>query len=344
MIKSPDPLATRSVLADWIELTCFVRKHGVGEGDLDSLLRLASDNDRERIQLSAGVVLEEEIAETFREALTSRVAEELAFRKDCLGIDYPFVVHQNPLRLNLRPNLNSTSHSVYLFMLLMSCARSKILSNSADVKRIIDSGRVLFHLCASFGVLGLLHEGQTFWFGFPRPDKSTFATALEKLSDKLGYSKPLKPPPAGFSTDAKDDQIDVVGWRSFGDRRAGTLVIVCQAATGENWDSKSVKAHLNAFTDWFERAPYRTAMPSLAIPFPCHHDIDDRDDEDYDSAVFNILQRQNDHHGVILDRLRITVAINSILNDDARLKKVGGFTSIEVFDDWIARIAPAILA
>jgi hypothetical protein len=342
VINSPDPLSTRSLLADWIELTSFVRQRPAGAGDLESLLRLSSDDDRERVLLIAGIVVEEEIAETRREALLSRVAEELDFRRSSLGADYPFIVDGDPLRVSLRPHINSTSHSAYLFMLLMSCARDHLLPKNSAVQTIIDNGRTLFHLCASFGVSGLLQDGHTFWFGFPRPNKSNFSNALAQLAEKLGFSKPKTPPPAGLPVAAKDDQVDVIGWRPFGDRRIGTLVVICQAATGDDWDGKSVVSHLGAFTDWFERAPYRTAMPSLAVPFPCHHEIDDREDEDYDQAVFNALQRLNGRHGVVLDRLRITESIAPILGNPIRIARVGGFSNINVFDQWIRRLKPQL--
>lgn len=343
MIASPDPSASRSALADWLELTAFLCGRAAGSGDLDSLLRLNSDNDRERIP-APGEPLEEEIAETKREALQSRVAEEVGFRKEALGAEYPFDVSQNPLRLSLSNNKNGTSHDAYLFMLLMTGYRDNLFKSDTHVVSTIGAGRTLFHICASLGVAGLIKDGRTFWFGWPRPNKASFSVALEQLASELGFSKAKTPPPPGLPNAAKDDQIDVVGWRAFGDKRTGTLVVICQAATGNDWDGKSVVPHLSAFTDWFDRAPYRRATACLAVPFPVHHEVDDREGEDYDEAVFIALQRLNGRHGVMLDRLRITESITPVIDRPGVTAAVGGYVGTDVFDAWIQRLIPELAA
>lgn len=339
MISSPGPDATRSALADWLELTAFLRERTVGSGDLDSLLRLYSDNDRERI--NGDEPLEEEIAETKREALIARVAEEISFRERTLESDYPFEVIGDPLRIKLRDSQNSTSHPAYLFMLLMTGFKDGWLpSTGTMLVSKIGKGRTLFHHCASFGVAGLLEDGHTCWFGWPRPDKTPFALALESLCSRLGFGRPKNPPPPGLPTRAKDDQIDVVGWRAFRDKRNSTLLIICQAATGDDWSQKSVRSHMGAFTEWFERSPYKVAMSSLAVPFTVHHEVDDFDGEDYDEAVFNALQRLNHQHGVVLDRLRITECIPSIIARGNATTRVGGFVTMDVLKDWIDNLKP----
>lgn len=343
MIISPSPDASRSALADWLELTAVLRNRAVGSGDLESLLRLNSDNDRERI--AAGEEpLEEEIAETRRDALLARVAEEIGFRERTLGDDYPFAVSGDPLRLACREEINDTSHKAYLFMLLMTAFKDHMLPTSQAIVSRVGQGRTLFHHCASIGVAGLLKDGHTFWFGWPRPNKANFATALEELCGRLGFGRAKKPPPAGLPDAAKDDQIDVVGWRAFRDKRNGTLLLICQAATGNDWDSKSVVPHLGAFTEWFDRAPYKVASASLAVPFTVHHEVDDREGEDYEEAVFNALQRLNYRHGVVLDRLRITESVAPVIASGDAGARVGGFIGLAVLSNWIEELKPELAA
>ena len=343
MISSPAPDASRSALADWLELTALLRSRVAGSGDLESLLRLNSDNDRELVATGEEPI-EEEIAETKRDALLARVSEEISFRERSLGSDYPFEVSGDPLRIAVRPTLNTTSHPAYVFMLMMTGLKDKLFPTSPAIVSRTGRGRTLFHLCASIGVAGVLKDGHTYWFGFPRPDKSIFANALQDLCTRLGFGRAKNPPPPGLPTAAKDDQIDVVGWRAFRDKRNGTLLIICQAATGNDWDTKSVKPHLGAFTDWFDQSPYREAMPSLAVPFPVHHEVDDRDGEDYEEAVFNALQRLNHRHGVVLDRLRITESVFPVTADDQAEERIGGYTGINVLVDWIDQLKPELAA
>ncbi len=343
IISSPAPDASRSSLADWLEITAFLRNRAVGSGNLDSLLRLNSDNDRELVA-QAGELMEEEIAETKRDALFARVSEEISFREKALGADYPFEVSGDPLRLSVKPSLNETSHIAYLFMLLMTGFKDGFFPKSAAITSRLSAGRTLFHLCASIGVAGVLNDGHTFWFGWPRPDKAAFSAALEQLCDRLGFGRPKIPPPPGLPVKAKDDQIDVIGWKAFRDKRNGTLLIVCQAATGNDWDTKSVVPHLEAFTDWFERSPYRNATASLAVPFTVHHEVDDRDGEDYDEAVFHALQRLNSRHGVVLDRLRITESVVTVTTTADASARVGGFSSMNVLADWMSQLQPELAA
>jgi hypothetical protein len=343
IISSPDLTAPRSVLADWIEITALLRERAAGAGDLDSLYRLNSDDDRRRRHLDDGVA-EEEIVELAREELSSRVGEEIEFRARALGELYPFTVVSNPFRVTVRREANSTAHSAYLFMLLMSANHYGFLPANREIRASIDFGRRLFHICASIGVAGLLRRGKTYWFGFPRPDKSNFANALADLSTKIGYAKAFAPAPAGLPVAAKDDQVDVIGWRAYGDRRIGTMVVVCQAATGDDWDSKSVQHHLQAFLDWFERVPYRQAMGSLAVPFPGHHEVDEPVGDTFETALSNALSRLNSRHGVVLDRLRITESIPALVGEGNGWEDVAGHAEVRTLQEWIDRITPQLHA
>ena len=344
MITGPEPSASRSRIADWLELTSLLRGRSAGSGDLDSLLRMNSDNDRLRTVVGDGGQLENEIAEQDREELSSRVGDEIVFRAATLGGSYPFEVDSDPLKISLKRVCNDSSHAAYIFMLLMSAARDSLLPKSASIIRKIDEGRRLFHLCACFGVAGLLFEGHAYWFGFPRPEKTGFAVALTVLSKLLGYSIPLEPPPAGLPTRPKDDQVDIIGWRAFSDRRIGTLFIICQAATGDDWDGKSVYAHLGAFLDWFDRGPYRLAMPSLAIPFPVYHEVEEPSNErdDYEKATFNALQRLNGRHGVVLDRLRIVECVDPIARDPVAVARLHGAIELSALSSWISELKPEL--
>lgn len=160
----------------------------------------------------------------------------------------------------------------------------------------------------------------------------------------MGYAKAFDPAPAGLPVAAKDDQVDVIGWRVYGDRRIGTMVVVCQAATGEDWDSKSVVGHLQAFLDWFQQKPYRLAMGSLAVPFPGHHEVDEPEEGAFETALSNALSRLSSRHGVVLDRLRITESIPALVGDENGWEDVAGHAEVDTLQEWIDRITPQLHA
>jgi hypothetical protein len=63
MISSPDLKASRSRIADWLELRALFSEHGAGAADVASVLRLASDDHRLREVDETGSVVEEEITD-----------------------------------------------------------------------------------------------------------------------------------------------------------------------------------------------------------------------------------------------------------------------------------------
>jgi hypothetical protein len=102
-----------------------------------------------------------------------------------------------------------------------------------------------------------------------------------------------------FSSDTKDEDVDIVAWRSFEDRRPSQVMIFLQCATGRHWKDKATDLSLD---EW--RSCIAWAAPPLrgfAFPFVCS-----------DRAEWRRLSGQG---GVLLDRLRIA----SLVRDDPRL-------------------------
>lgn len=341
MISSPDLAETRSRLADWLELRALFSEHGAGDADLRSIARLTSDDHRDREVDEVGDIVEEEILDQGVEDTLSRVAEEIAHREASYGVDYPFNIAK-PFHVELKPmNELSEANWTYLFLLLLSGQRDKALPSSPRLDALIRSGRVLFHVCASIGVAGLLRNGRTVWFGFPRPDGTSFLNALTSVCEKLGFGKAKTAVPPGLPVQAQDDGIDVIGWRPYRDGRPGGLLVLCQAATGDNWDGKSVLPMVGTFRSWFDREPYSKATGSIALPFPAHHEVIEDVTAGFDAAVHGALHRTQNKHGVIIDRCRIVEAVPDILQDQHR-EHVGGIEKLPELERWVRDAISAV--
>lgn len=339
MIASPDAGETRSRLADWIELQAMVSSHGAGQSDIKRLARLESDAPRERDAEG----LEEEILESSVEELLDRIAQEIDFRAQALGTEYAFEVHR-PFRIILKPAADlTTSHWTYLFLLLLTGETAHALPKSDELSKLIGSGRTLFHACASIGVAGILRNAETVWFGWPRPhaDVAKFSAALQDLCRKMGWGAPKDPPPPGLPSNPKDDGIDIVGWRRYRDRRNGTMVVLCQAATGNNWDEKSVLTHVGAFRQWFATEIYSHAMGAIALPFPAHHELGEYPESGYESARLNYMHRKEAQHGVLIDRLRIVEAVHDVSQGGAT-DVIGGYDKIPELKIWVEQVLAAM--
>jgi len=336
MISSPDLMNSRSRLADWVELRALFSDHGAGEADLASIGRLTSDNHRDREVDETGSVTEEEILESDLEETLVRVSEEVGERLLALNTEYPFNVITQPFRLILKEVRHfSPAHWTYLFLLLMSAQRDKALPSSSRLEQLVRNGRTLFHACASIGVAGLLRNGHTFWFGSPRPDGANFLTALEQLCHEIGYGKAKDAVPPGLPVHAQDDYIDVIGWPRSRKQRYGNLIVLCQAATGANWDAKSIIPHIQAFKAWFDLHPYAMATASIALPFPAHHEVLEHPEQGFEAALHNALNRIENRNGVLIDRLRIVEAVSDVNSDQASRGKVAGVEQIAALEDWV---------
>jgi hypothetical protein len=342
VISSPDLTDTRSRLADWLELRAVFSNNGAGEADLLSIARLTSDDHRDRESDESGIVVEEEILDREPEQVLARVSDEVGHRTQSLGSDYPFTIDR-PFRLTLKPFSEMIEgHWTYLFLLLLSAQRDKALPTSEKIAELTRRGRVLFHACASIGVAGLLRNGGTFWFGSPRPDGMPFLQALAAVCEKLGYGKAKDHVPAGLPTQPQDDGIDVIGWRQFRDARNGGLLVLCLAATGNNWDEKSVIGAVETFRAWFDREPYAKATGSIAVPFPANHDVGEHPIQGYEVAVHNALHRSQSKHGVLIDRCRIVEAVVDVVADTRNASAVGGLDKLAELERWVRETINAV--
>lgn len=342
MISSPDLTNTRSRLADWLELRAIFSNNGAGEADLLSIARLTSDDHRDREIDDSGAVLEEEILDQEPESVLARVSDEIGHRAEILKDEYPFLVTL-PFRLSLKPfNELTAPQWTYLFLLLLSGQRDKALPTSDRIAELVRKGRVLFHACASVGVAGLLRNGGTIWFGSPRPDGLSFLQALASVCERLGYGKAKATIPAGLPTRPQDDGIDVIGWRQFRDARNGGLLVICQAATGDNWDEKSVIGAVETFRAWFDRELYAKATASIALPFPANHDVPEHPLEGYEAAVHTALHRSQYKHGVLIDRCRIVESVVDVMADKKNADAVGGLDKLLELEQWVRETIEAV--
>jgi len=339
LITAPGKNSTRSAIADWLEIRALLgfdsgssivmavastegEDHGIDEDDLDEDTEI-------------------EIAESGLENELDAVAYELGFRSDALGDMYPFEYAALPsghFGLTLKMVEDNQAHQMYIFMLLISAARDKRISlPDKDLVPFMSQAGTLFHVCASIGVAGLMHSGRTFWFGFPRPDGSNFLNALKNLSDRLAFSKPKSRIPIGMSGQAKDEEIDIVGWRPFVDNRLGGLLVLCQAASGNNWSAKSIISAVPSFSKtFFNQGPYGYGVGAMAMPFMAHHEVElaSKDiDEDFEEACYNRLWKTHSGFGVILDRIRIVQATRDVFDRADHTDAVAG---IEKYPDVIA--------
>jgi hypothetical protein len=312
MIDLFDPKDTRSVIADWVELTALASSRGIASwADLVRSQQVRDDADHvvERDDVS-GEDLDGEITDSRVEELAFDVGGELQYRAETLGQFYPFEFSLVRSKWTLRRRSVQAEGTMsaaltYTTCLLISGFRRRMLQspNTAHTNTIADCMQRLSHLVAAEIVGGHAH-----WFGWPRPDSTTTMRAgLEALVEKFGQGVIKADDPEWASGYEKDGGVDIVAWRRFRDGRPGSVVVYGQVASGLDWPDKPISAEsLKAkFNDWFVNEPSVHYLPATFIPFMQHDDCVPRKSQSYEQVMMGKARQNEIMHGLVIDRLRL---------------------------------------
>lgn len=312
MIEQYQKGATRSQIADWIELEALVSKRRrFSWADLVKGQGIEADQDHgvEPDPLS-GELLEEEITNGKLELFVSELGDELQFRSESLGHRYPFEFSTRSGRWMLESkrieDINvSAPQLTYVACLLMSSIRHKTLRSPgvAHVKKMEECMQRL-----SWYLAGLIVGGESHWFGYPRPNKATtMRQAITKLLEEIRQGRIRDDDPEWTTGHEHDGGIDIIAWRSFLDGRPGSLVLYGQVASGDNWiikpvSDEGVKAN---FHSWFLDEPTSHFLPATFIPFMQHDGCKPKSGQSFETAAYAKALHFEQVYGLIVDRMRL---------------------------------------
>lgn len=236
-------------MADWAECWSLVNKDGnTSFSELRSVMKIGGSADA-YVESDAFEYGEIEGASEAQEEIESvdlyEAAAEAAFLEisdriyACGDTNYPFNVSSEGISAR-----EDSENSVYTFLLLLSK-----YGPEAGPKK--SQGAKLFEDICAHAILSLLGGSENFAhaevFGFPRRVSCNgFATALDGLCERLAEGEGSKKRPT--TKDQKDAKLDIVGWKSFRDKKKGRLIIFGQCGTGDNWRNK--RTELIATADW----------------------------------------------------------------------------------------------
>lgn len=310
-ICSPDPKATRSHAADWLELMALT-KHPNAYYAAEYISSLSSE-ERDPDADGGESDEDEQIMDSEFDALLEAVTDELAWRSETLGARYPFDMLRvgrswslayRPARGQSRRSLRF-AHDTYVACLLMSGARYGRLAGVpallADVKPVSDAFQATVYLLAP-ALLG----GPAFWIGFPRPGGEGYADALERYVSEVGVGVTTSDKPPSQKSN-KDGGVDIISWRQFDDRRSNLLLSYGQVASGQDWRDKSVKGKLDShFHRWLGVRPVIHYIPVMYIPHMMHEAARQSKSTDYETVAQDNAHTLEGLLGLVVDRIRMT--------------------------------------
>jgi hypothetical protein len=237
----PLPLGDTLALADWLEVETILQTDGdASAGDLERVLAREAV-DREQI-----------------EPLCQSVMAEVRSRAAHAGLAYPFSVVGN--RLDLRGT--EKERAAYVFCLCLSVVPWE--TKKKKTKGIIDPEHLFEDLCRHAAARYL--QGRAVKLSPPRDElPGPFAEAIHKLCEHVGEGQGYREQREVLSP--QDDAVDVIGWRSFADQRAGKLVLFGQCASGRKWEDKKNDLQPQTFcVQWMLELPPSQLLKAMFVP------------------------------------------------------------------------------
>ena len=350
VLLPPSRVRNRSGLADWVEIRALTSPRGfITSNEIYRLINSDSDGDDHGTEFDSvtGEALETEIIESKADGEIERLYKELQYRSDLCGQNYPFSVIGDEGEKSFAGAFRVVSHfnepsagnkyTFYILGLLETGVRDKIVSPKNIVTTHHHLG-LLFQV-ASCLALGCYLRGDTVWFGFPRPDHTSFLPALTKAFARYGcHTIPSSVPP-GFPTNLKDAGIDIIAWINFGDSRGASTIVCGQVASGNDWSTKTLLGFMAKFANWFTPPALAHLTPAILIPFPIHHSLEENKEKVWEDEANGKMLYDSSEFGVIFDRFRIAKFAAAAFDLPEEVKsKIDGFDQIEMVTAWIAEI------
>jgi len=309
---APDLQRSYAVSADWLELVALARLEQFAT-DADVLQPNELLEDRASPipeELAVGPAEDRDIVDVTIEPALNAIFEELAHRHTVLGDAYPFDLQLEARRLRLsvaKPTsdvLVEQGRSIYLACLYISAVRGGLIDAAgAGIPQDPVIGNV-FQICATIAAAGYM-TGDAYWFGHPRPDKTSLLDAIKHLTGLLKQGTAAGQAPLGETKFAKDGGVDVVAWRDHHDGRPAKTILYGQCASGMNWEGKPVGPKVNRLDSYYTLSPSKHWLPAILSPFPLYMDKENAHRLTDEAAIRGFYRQVEAEMGVIIDRLRI---------------------------------------
>ncbi|CAO3406632.1 hypothetical protein [Azospirillum largimobile] len=352
---SPDANSSRSIIADWLELSALnARNKTATRAALDGFLRITTEENEERRRRNPITNEPEdgEIAEVPNELRVSAALQEIQWRSEVLGGAYPFELIRGaggvgaPWELKAPENPSDPKVVVYVTCLLISAYRRNLIAASNPPLFTNHKLGLIFQICACLAIGGYI-DGDVVSFGWPRAEGTAFLPALRAAWKRFDAYNIIADIPDGYPDKLKDGGIDVIAWRHFCDRRPSRLLVFGQAASGDDWQEKSVQLYAQMLvSNWFSGARPGFWIPATLMPFIAHEDATVEDGKTIETTIKGSLMYAETHHGLVFDRIRVCSSALSVIDRNGdQERSVDGYDRIEELSTWVeAVIAGKVVA
>ena len=226
--------------------------------------------------------------------ISGPLIEEIDRRSAILGDKYPF------RRINSSLHYVASETLVYEFCLSVS-----LLKNLTS--KPFNKFPLVFEYIASEAARCYLGEAaRSIRTGWPpheramRPTKFSDMLALlsSETAGEFRWAPYMDLPPKWKENAPKDEGLDFVAWKPFGDKRLGPLFVLGQCACGDDWENKLNDLEEERLKRWMNPVTYVKFVRAFAVPhhIPGHFvfaDVSRRAGLTFDRARLTILAHEN---------------------------------------------------
>lgn len=297
--KEPTTSSSNSQWADYIEyLTIFKGQCGIADylrpifKSSDELVVLGIDNDDDNLYIRVDEIVEE---------IYRRIKEGNG--------NYPFqLIAEDYVLMHDNNNISSNIYKFLHYSTYLNMGTNRSHSGEDGAKLFEEFSGIIaknyLGLNTAGGVFGTAIEGG-------------FKDKLQKVMDEMGEGGRVKTP---IGAQPQDEDIDIIIWKPFLDKRRSMLICFGQCKTGLSWEKNYTRLALSSIiNNWFTDAP----IVEPVLMFFC-------------SKYFNIGRWGYNarKYGIVFDRFRI---LGLYFNDDANrllLKRINKW--VEGVEKWLS--------
>lgn len=218
MFNRPNKNDPPSVVADSIELQCFIQRVPISANSMRSLYSMPDDEIK-----NDGIESSDDYSiETLEDGI--KVCNQRSV--DCPA-GYPFDVTGNTLSLHAYDSLNK---EIYEFLLLATRLDMREESRQGGH----NATKLFEELCAIVAAEYFGQHSKSMVFG--TAESCSFQNKVEQLIKSLNLTSVFRTP-LGSTGRQKDAAVDVIAWIPFTDKKDSQMIAIGQCKTGTHWEN-----------------------------------------------------------------------------------------------------------
>ena len=238
MFNRPNSNDPAPIVADHIELQCFLTQTSISSYSLRSLFSMSDDEiNNEGVESSDDLSVD-----AIEDGL-----KECKQRASFCPARYPFKVNVNSLEPQV---IEDVDREIYQFLLLAT----RLYMNDQKVQAGYDATKLFEELCAGVAREYFGRHSQSMVFG--TAGVGGFQQKVEDVIDKLNLTSIYKIP-MGSTRRQKDAAVDVVAWIPFADKKDSQMIAIGQCKTGTHWEGMLTSTQPDVFFEsYFSGKPF----------------------------------------------------------------------------------------